>query len=313
MEYMSCPEAAKKWGISERRVQILCKQNRIPGVSKIGYMWLIPKEARKPIDKRLKKFSFTIEDIITQYGTYIYNLSLRLSANPEQANDLVQETFIKAWEHYQEIESQKAIKKWLRTICINEFRMSIRKNKDISYIENLEDLEHDGNILTTPQLLPQEELIANEEVQKLRDGCFLAMTRKLSNNQRIAFSLVDMFGLSINEVADILELTPKAIKGLLYRARRNLESFFQEHCSFLDIDNPCHCSAWIEFMKDRNSLQAEMRQRISVLDYKKSDYNYNPLIEQKILSYYHNLPEQRPNKEWFNNVISLVEDFFKNN
>ena len=47
MEYMSCPEAAEKWGISERRVQILCKQNRIPGVSKIGYMWLIPKAAEK--------------------------------------------------------------------------------------------------------------------------------------------------------------------------------------------------------------------------------------------------------------------------
>ncbi len=40
MEYMSCPEAAEKWGISERRVQILCKENRIPGVSKIGYLSL---------------------------------------------------------------------------------------------------------------------------------------------------------------------------------------------------------------------------------------------------------------------------------
>lgn len=54
MEYMSCPEAAVKWGISERRVQILCKENRIPGVSKIGYMWLIPKSAEKPKDKRMK-------------------------------------------------------------------------------------------------------------------------------------------------------------------------------------------------------------------------------------------------------------------
>ena len=52
MEYMSCPEAAEKWGISERRVQILCKENRIPGVSKIGYMWLIPE---KPIDGRTKR------------------------------------------------------------------------------------------------------------------------------------------------------------------------------------------------------------------------------------------------------------------
>ena len=55
MEYMSCPEAAKKWGISERRVQILCRENRIQGVSKLGYMWLIPKDAEKPIDGRTKQ------------------------------------------------------------------------------------------------------------------------------------------------------------------------------------------------------------------------------------------------------------------
>lgn len=54
MEYMSAPQAAEKWGISERRVQILCSQNRIPGASKLGYMWLIPKGAQKPADKRYK-------------------------------------------------------------------------------------------------------------------------------------------------------------------------------------------------------------------------------------------------------------------
>lgn len=52
MEYMSAPQAAEKWGISERRVQILCSENRIPGVSRLGYMWLIPKDAEKPIDGR---------------------------------------------------------------------------------------------------------------------------------------------------------------------------------------------------------------------------------------------------------------------
>ena len=56
MEYMSCPEAAEKWGISERLVQILCSQNRIPGVSKFGSMWLIPKDVEKPTDRRRKEF-----------------------------------------------------------------------------------------------------------------------------------------------------------------------------------------------------------------------------------------------------------------
>ena len=42
-------------GISERRVQKLCKENRIPGVTKISRMWLIPKDAEKPIDGRVQR------------------------------------------------------------------------------------------------------------------------------------------------------------------------------------------------------------------------------------------------------------------
>mgnify|MGYP005779969663 len=54
MEYISCPEAAKKWGISERRVQKFCEDGRIPGVIKFGRMWMIPKNAEKPSDPRRK-------------------------------------------------------------------------------------------------------------------------------------------------------------------------------------------------------------------------------------------------------------------
>ena len=54
MEYMSCAEAAAKWGISERRVQKLCEVNRIPGAVKFSRVWLIPKDAEKPIDGRRK-------------------------------------------------------------------------------------------------------------------------------------------------------------------------------------------------------------------------------------------------------------------
>lgn len=54
MEYMTAPEAAKKWGISERRVQKLCEENRILGVARFSRMWMIPKDAEKPIDKRHK-------------------------------------------------------------------------------------------------------------------------------------------------------------------------------------------------------------------------------------------------------------------
>ena len=54
LEFISVPEEAKKWGISERRVQKLCEENRIPGVAKFSRLWLIPKDEEKPTDARLK-------------------------------------------------------------------------------------------------------------------------------------------------------------------------------------------------------------------------------------------------------------------
>lgn len=54
-EYMTVQEAAKLWNISERRVQILCSENRIDGVVHLSRVWLIPKSAQKPDDKRRKK------------------------------------------------------------------------------------------------------------------------------------------------------------------------------------------------------------------------------------------------------------------
>lgn len=54
-EYMTVQEAAKLWKISERRVQKLCKENRINGVLNVNRVWLIPQNAEKPVDRRKKQ------------------------------------------------------------------------------------------------------------------------------------------------------------------------------------------------------------------------------------------------------------------
>ncbi|HBR02385.1 MAG TPA: DNA-binding protein [Ruminiclostridium sp.] len=55
MEYMSAKEASEKWGISERRIQKLCEENRIEGVIRFSRVWAIPNDAKKPRDGRLKR------------------------------------------------------------------------------------------------------------------------------------------------------------------------------------------------------------------------------------------------------------------
>lgn len=310
LNYMSVKEASVKWEITERQVQKLCVIGRIPGAVKISRIWLIPTESQKPMDRRYKATvsKITIEEIVEQYSTYIYNLAYRLSGKPELAEDIAQETLIKVWKHLDELKNQKAIKKWLHTICVNEFKMMLRKDmqKNITYVDNIEKLEKDGQLLVNNQENIIDEIQANEDVKKLRNGCFLAMSRKLSLNQRIAFSLIDMFGLSIKETSEILGITPKAVKGLLYRARMNLDSFFRGHCYFLNTENPCRCEAWIEFFQTRNEMQNSMQEKI--LDYKEKGYTFDLKVRQKVEFYYHQIPDQAPRNEWYQEIVSQFKN-----
>ncbi len=55
MDFLTTSEAAKQWGITRRRVTVLCSTGRIPGATQVGSMWLIPKGAKKPADGRKVK------------------------------------------------------------------------------------------------------------------------------------------------------------------------------------------------------------------------------------------------------------------
>lgn len=54
MEYMTLKEASDKWGVTPRRINYYCADGRIPGALKVATIWLIPKEAQKPADGRVK-------------------------------------------------------------------------------------------------------------------------------------------------------------------------------------------------------------------------------------------------------------------
>lgn len=56
MDYITTKEAAEKWGITERRVQVLCRQGKISGVFRLGWAWAIPKDATRPEDHRKNRY-----------------------------------------------------------------------------------------------------------------------------------------------------------------------------------------------------------------------------------------------------------------
>lgn len=61
MEYLSIKQTSEKWGISVRRIQVLCPEGRIPGATKIGSYWAIPSDAGKQNDERIKSGKYIKE------------------------------------------------------------------------------------------------------------------------------------------------------------------------------------------------------------------------------------------------------------
>lgn len=249
-----------------------------------------------------------ISDVYQNYYKYIFNYALKLTCHPDDALDLTQDTFLKAMEKLDTLKSEQALASWLRTICFHEFinKAKMDTHKYLVEVENWEQLEQEGALLTNINLQPDDEVIVAEEIRDLQNGCFLAMVRKLTLNQRITFSLVDMYGMPIEYVAKLLNISIGAAKGLLYRARMNIDSFFGDHCSIIYEKNPCSCKAWIEFSANRSNLQRQSHKLLEKLDYKQKGYVYNEHVRKKVQYLYHHMPEKKPPTEWYQRVLTIL-------
>ena len=63
MEYLSIKQTSGKWGLSVRRINVLCSEGRIPGATKIGSYWAIPSDAEKPKDERIKSGKYIKKEV----------------------------------------------------------------------------------------------------------------------------------------------------------------------------------------------------------------------------------------------------------
>jgi RNA polymerase sigma-70 factor (ECF subfamily) len=160
--------------------------------------------------------------MVQQYSDPIYRVALRMLNNQAEAEDVLQETFIKALQSVENFEGRSNLSTWLYRIAVNESLMVIRKRKpEVSIIHNDKGDEDDEGV-SVPQVLdwcclPESEFLSNETRSVLNDAI-----QKLPENLRTVFILRDIEGLSITETAQALELTETNVKTRLMRARMRL-------------------------------------------------------------------------------------------
>jgi len=187
--------------------------------------------ADSPVDSQL---GWDFEAAALPFLDSLYNMAYRLTRNAEDAQDLVQETFFKAYKHYDKFEAGTNLKAWLFRIMKNSFINTYRKKQSQPPQSAFSDIEESFESLVADD--PGRQQIKNPEqeiLDSILDEDVQTALAALNEDYRMVIHLVDLEGFSYKEAAEILEVPVGTVMSRLYRGRRMLEkvllAYAQEH------------------------------------------------------------------------------------
>jgi RNA polymerase sigma-70 factor, ECF subfamily len=160
----------------------------------------------------------------------LYTAALRMTRNPADAEDLVQETFLKAYRAFDRYEDGTNIRAWLYKILTNTFINSYRAAKRRPEKADVEDVEDLYLYRRLGELRGGEGRSAEEEVfERFTDDEVKAAIESLPESFRIAVLLADVEGFSYKEIADITEVPIGTVMSRIHRGRKALQKALLEY------------------------------------------------------------------------------------
>jgi RNA polymerase sigma-70 factor, ECF subfamily len=161
------------------------------------------------------------EELVNRYEKKIYRLGLNVTGNPEDAEEVLQETFLKAFQHLANFREDSRFYTWIVRIAVNEGLMKLRKRRSDKSVPIADDVDEEGSIIPREfadwRPNPEQQL-AQSELESILSNA----ARSLPPTFRTVFFLRDVEGLSTQETAELLNLTVSAVKARLFRARLHL-------------------------------------------------------------------------------------------
>lgn len=156
-------------------------------------------------------------EIVKTYEKMVYNLGLKLLGNEDAAEGVLQETFLKVLQALPNFQEKSQLSTWIYRIATNQALMRLRtkKRRQQTFEKNIEDEDKDySNFVRSLGKDPLGDLL-NEELKQKMDIAI----KHLPENYRTTFVLKDIEGLSLKEIAEMLNVSIPAVKSNLHRAR----------------------------------------------------------------------------------------------
>jgi RNA polymerase sigma-70 factor, ECF subfamily len=170
------------------------------------------------------------EQLVGRYDRKLLRIAQHVTHNREDSQDAVQEAFLKAFQHVGDFREDSQFSTWLVRITVNQALMKLRKRRTTKEVSLDEDFQADGDMLPreVADWAPNpEELYRASELRDI----LIKTLKELRPIWRTVFVLRDIEGLSIDQTAEVLDLSPAAVKARLSRARLQLRELLSEYFS----------------------------------------------------------------------------------
>jgi RNA polymerase sigma-70 factor (ECF subfamily) len=169
--------------------------------------------------------------LIVQYQVSLYNMALRMVGGPDDAADITQEAFLRAWEKIRTLRDL-SFKSWLFQIAANLCYDHFRRGRRYGVMPEDDQL---GGVVTlglsTPD--PHERAETNERTRLVR-GCIAA----LDEDMRMALVLRDVNGMTYEEIASVLRVPLGTVKSRIARARTSVQQQLRQHPDLFPSASP---------------------------------------------------------------------------
>jgi len=168
------------------------------------------------------------DDLVRRYQERIYATVYHMTANHEDANDLAQEAFIKAFQALKSFKGGSSFYTWVYRIAVNKTInfLKQRKNRLQMSLDDLDfNAEHDPDLVAlVSEKTPRREINLSELQEKLNEAM-----QKLSEPHRLVVTLHDVQGLSHEEIAEIMECNIGTVRSRLFYARQQLQAYLSDY------------------------------------------------------------------------------------
>ena len=168
------------------------------------------------------------DDLVRRYQERVYATVYHMTANHEDANDLAQEAFIKAFQALKSFKGGSSFYTWVYRIAVNKTInfLKQRKNKPQMSLDDLDfNAEHDPDLVALiSDKTPRREVGLAELQEKLN-----AAMQKLSESHRLVVTLHDVQGLSHEEIGKIMDCNIGTVRSRLFYARQQMQAYLSDY------------------------------------------------------------------------------------